>query len=179
MRGRKPPGGPPDTAVPADGKLPGAAQLRAAVLPPARCMGLSGGGQTAGRTAQQAPHRSEFLASGQDSANPGRILGHGPQRPARPAATTPRRSPWPATSACPSRKRALEGIGRSHLQDGNPGEATARLRHALAIYRRTGNVRARHLEETLRRIGYRGTLMHRQRSAWTSASAAFHAQRSG
>jgi hypothetical protein len=32
---------------------------------------------------------------------------------------------------------ALEGIGRCHLQDGNPGEGTAKLLQALAIYLET------------------------------------------
>ena len=34
--------------------------------------------------------------------------------------------------------RALEGIGRCHLQDGNPGEGPTRLRQALTIHQRIG-----------------------------------------
>jgi Tfp pilus assembly protein PilF len=47
--------------------------------------------------------------------------------------------------------RALEGIGHSHLQDGDPGQAAAHLRRALAIYQRIRSPRAREVEETLRR----------------------------
>jgi Tetratricopeptide repeat len=46
--------------------------------------------------------------------------------------------------------RALEGIGHSHLQDGNPGEGIAHLKQALAIYQRIGAPRARRVQETLR-----------------------------
>jgi Tfp pilus assembly protein PilF len=46
--------------------------------------------------------------------------------------------------------RALEGIGRCHLHDGNPGEGAAHLREALTIYRRIGAFDARRVEETLR-----------------------------
>ena len=46
--------------------------------------------------------------------------------------------------------RALEGIGRSHLQDGNRGQAAAHLRQALTIYQRIGAPRARQVQETLR-----------------------------
>ena len=46
--------------------------------------------------------------------------------------------------------RALEGIGRCHLQDGNPGEGTANLRQALAIYQRIGTPDAQRVQETLR-----------------------------
>jgi hypothetical protein len=46
--------------------------------------------------------------------------------------------------------RALEGIGTSHLQDGNPGEATALLRQALAVYQRIESPGARCVEDTLR-----------------------------
>jgi hypothetical protein len=34
--------------------------------------------------------------------------------------------------------RALEGIGNSHLQDSNPGEAATSLQQALTIYERIG-----------------------------------------
>jgi tetratricopeptide (TPR) repeat protein/transcriptional regulator with XRE-family HTH domain len=46
--------------------------------------------------------------------------------------------------------RALEGIGRSHLRDGNPTQAAAPLRDALAIYQRIGGPAARRVEETLK-----------------------------
>ena len=44
---------------------------------------------------------------------------------------------------------ALEGIGRCHLQDGNPGEGTAKLLQALAIYQRIGTPDARRVQQTL------------------------------
>jgi tetratricopeptide (TPR) repeat protein len=34
--------------------------------------------------------------------------------------------------------QAREGIGRSHIQEGNPGQGARNLQQALAIYRRTG-----------------------------------------
>jgi Tfp pilus assembly protein PilF len=46
--------------------------------------------------------------------------------------------------------RALEGIGRCHLHDGNSGEGAAYLRRALMIYRRIGAADARRVDETLR-----------------------------
>lgn len=46
--------------------------------------------------------------------------------------------------------RALEGIGRSHLQDGDRGQAAAHLRQALTIYQRIGARRARQVQETFR-----------------------------
>jgi tetratricopeptide (TPR) repeat protein len=49
--------------------------------------------------------------------------------------------------------RALEGIGQSHLQDGDPSQAATPLRGALAIYRRIGNPGARRVDETLRDYG--------------------------
>ena len=52
--------------------------------------------------------------------------------------------------ALPEKARALEGIGNSHLQDGNPGQAAQYLRQALAIYRRISVPAARRVEETLR-----------------------------
>jgi tetratricopeptide (TPR) repeat protein len=45
--------------------------------------------------------------------------------------------------------RALEGIGRSHLQD-HIGEGTAHLRQALTIYQRIGSPGAQRVQETLR-----------------------------
>ena len=53
----------------------------------------------------------------------------------------------------PEQARALEGIGHSHLRDGNPTQAAAPLRDALAIYQRTGSPAARRVEETLRQHG--------------------------
>ena len=46
--------------------------------------------------------------------------------------------------------RALEGIGQCHLQDGRPGDGTAHLHQALAIYQRLGAPNARRVQETLR-----------------------------
>ena len=37
---------------------------------------------------------------------------------------------------------ALEGIGRSHLHDGHPGQAAPPLRQALAIYQQLGSAHA-------------------------------------
>jgi len=44
----------------------------------------------------------------------------------------------------------VEGIGRSHFQDGHVGEGTAKLRQALAIYQRIGAPDAQRVQETLR-----------------------------
>jgi hypothetical protein len=49
--------------------------------------------------------------------------------------------------------RALEGIGNSHREDGNPGQASVCLRQALAIYQRIGAPAARRVQETLHRQG--------------------------
>jgi hypothetical protein len=49
--------------------------------------------------------------------------------------------------------RALEGIGHSHLQDGNRGEGGAHLRQALAIYQPIETPGAQHVQETLRQYG--------------------------
>src|SRR5262245_7525452 len=49
--------------------------------------------------------------------------------------------------------RALEGIGHGHLHDGNPKEAVARLRQALAIYQRIGAPAAQRVQETLHHPG--------------------------
>jgi Flp pilus assembly protein TadD len=40
--------------------------------------------------------------------------------------------------AAPEQARALEGLGHTHLQDGNPGHAAAHLQQALVIYQRIG-----------------------------------------
>ena len=45
--------------------------------------------------------------------------------------------------------RALEGIGRCHIAEGNPSQGAAQLRQALAIYRRIGAPGAQHVETTL------------------------------
>ena len=45
--------------------------------------------------------------------------------------------------------RALEGIGRCHIAEGNPSQGAAHLRQALAIYRRIGAPGAQHVETTL------------------------------
>ena len=49
--------------------------------------------------------------------------------------------------------RALEGIGHSHLQDGNPSWATTPLRGALAIYQRIKSPGTERIQETLRQYG--------------------------
>jgi len=46
--------------------------------------------------------------------------------------------------------RALEGIGDSHLLDGNPSQATAPLRDALAIYQRIKSPGTEHVQGILR-----------------------------
>ena len=46
--------------------------------------------------------------------------------------------------------RALEGIGHSHLHDGNPSQAARQLRQALAIYQRTDTPSAQRVQQTLR-----------------------------
>ncbi len=53
--------------------------------------------------------------------------------------------------------RAREGTGRAHLQDGNPGQAAAYLRPALAIYQRIGARGARRVQGTLRQHGLTAT----------------------
>ena len=45
--------------------------------------------------------------------------------------------------------RALEGIGRSHTQEGNPSQGAADLRQALAIYRRISAPEAQRVETIL------------------------------
>jgi DNA-binding SARP family transcriptional activator/tetratricopeptide (TPR) repeat protein len=49
--------------------------------------------------------------------------------------------------------RALEGIGQSCLQEGNPGQAVTYLQQALTIYQRLGSPYARRVQKTLRRCG--------------------------
>ena len=51
--------------------------------------------------------------------------------------------------AAPEEARALEGLGHSHLQDGNTGQAAAHLRQALAIYQRIGAPAARRVQKTI------------------------------
>jgi hypothetical protein len=45
--------------------------------------------------------------------------------------------------------RALEGIGRCHIQEGSPSQGAAHIRQALAIYRRIGAPEAQRVEATL------------------------------
>jgi tetratricopeptide (TPR) repeat protein len=45
--------------------------------------------------------------------------------------------------------RALEGLGHSHLRDGDPSQAAAHLRHALTIYQRIGAPAALRVQKTL------------------------------
>jgi tetratricopeptide (TPR) repeat protein len=49
--------------------------------------------------------------------------------------------------------RALEGLGRAHLQDGDPAEAAVHLRQALSIYQRIGVQAARRVQEALHQHG--------------------------
>ena len=53
-------------------------------------------------------------------------------------------------SAVPEQARALEGIGTSHLREGNPGQAAAYLQQALTGYQRIRAPGARRVQETLR-----------------------------
>ena len=46
--------------------------------------------------------------------------------------------------------RALEGIGRTHLHDGQPGRAVPPLRQALAIYQKFGSLHTSRVEALLR-----------------------------
>jgi predicted TPR repeat methyltransferase len=50
-------------------------------------------------------------------------------------------------SAAPEEARALEGIGHSHLQAGNPSQAVAPLRQALRIYQRIGAPGAKRVQK--------------------------------
>jgi hypothetical protein len=44
----------------------------------------------------------------------------------------------------------MEGLGHSHLQDGNPGHAAVHLQQALTIYQRIGAAAAaRRVQQTL------------------------------
>jgi tetratricopeptide (TPR) repeat protein len=61
-------------------------------------------------------------------------------------------------SAAPEEARALEGIGHSHRQEGNPSQAAAPLRRALTIYLRIGAPGARRVQETLRRPNRPGSV---------------------
>jgi hypothetical protein len=54
---------------------------------------------------------------------------------------------WPAG---PGRTRALEGIGNSHLREGNPSQAAAYLQQALTIYQRIRAPGAYRVQETFR-----------------------------
>jgi tetratricopeptide (TPR) repeat protein/transcriptional regulator with XRE-family HTH domain len=60
----------------------------------------------------------------------------------------------------PEEARALEGIGHSYLHDGNPAQAAAPLRDALAIYQRIAAPAAGRIEETLRQHGLFPTSAH-------------------
>jgi hypothetical protein len=55
--------------------------------------------------------------------------------------------------AAPEEARRLEGIGHSYLRVGNPAQAAAPLRDALAIYQRIGSPAAQRVEEALRQHG--------------------------
>ena len=49
--------------------------------------------------------------------------------------------------------RALEGIGHSYLQDGDPSQATIHLQQALALDQRIGSPDARRVYEALSQYG--------------------------
>jgi tetratricopeptide (TPR) repeat protein len=53
----------------------------------------------------------------------------------------------------PEEARALEGIGRSHLDDGHASEGTAYLGQALTIYQRIEAPAARRVQESLLQLG--------------------------
>jgi tetratricopeptide (TPR) repeat protein len=53
-------------------------------------------------------------------------------------------------SAPVEQARALEGIGRCHSQEADPGQGSAHLRQALEIYRRIGAPEASRVETILR-----------------------------
>jgi hypothetical protein len=53
-------------------------------------------------------------------------------------------------SAAPEQARALEGLGRAHIQGGNHDKGLDCLRQALTIYQRIGAPGARRVQETLR-----------------------------
>ena len=48
--------------------------------------------------------------------------------------------------------RALEGLGRSHLDDDGRGDAITFLRQALAIYQRIGAPNAKSLQQLLEEV---------------------------
>jgi len=48
----------------------------------------------------------------------------------------------------------LEGLGQSHLQDGNPGQAAAHLQQALTIYQRIGAPPRREYSKPSRTTGW-------------------------
>ena len=54
-----------------------------------------------------------------------------------------------AVNAPVLKARALEGIGRSHIREGNPGQGKMHLQQALAIYQRIGAPEAQRVETTL------------------------------
>jgi tetratricopeptide (TPR) repeat protein len=53
----------------------------------------------------------------------------------------------------PEEARALEGIGRSHLDDGHASEGTAYLGQAHTIYQRIAAPAARRVQESLLQLG--------------------------
>lgn len=55
--------------------------------------------------------------------------------------------------ATPEEARALEGVGQTHLQAGNPGQAAAHLQRALVIYERLGVPGARRVRDALKDHG--------------------------
>jgi hypothetical protein len=57
--------------------------------------------------------------------------------------------------------RALEGLGRAHLQDGNPGQAAAQLRRALTIYQRIGAPATQRVQQTLQNQRLKSTATKR------------------
>ena len=59
------------------------------------------------------------------------------------------RSRWRGVRGDGCQRVALEGIGTSHLHDGNPGQAVPYLQQALAIYQRIGAPAARRVQQTI------------------------------
>src|SRR5262252_10311437 len=53
--------------------------------------------------------------------------------------------------AAPEEARALEGLGRAHIQDRNHDQGLECLRQALMIYQRIGGPGAKRVQETLRK----------------------------
>ena len=91
----------------------------------------------------------ERLLPGRSAEQPRRALDPDRGQPASPRLPHPGTGHRPRPRAPLEEARALEGIGRSHLHDGNVGDGAAKLRQALAIYQRIGAPDAQRVQETL------------------------------